>query len=357
MIDQSTQSSILVSFDAEWEIYRDVSKVVASLLEQALLDEHIQVHSITQRCKSRQSLAKKISKPDKNYQSLGDISDIAAIRVTTYFSDDVDRVSELIERTFKIDVNNSIDKRLVLDPDRFGYQSMHYVAELGDGRYTLIEYKRFFQIKFEIQVRSILQHAWAEIEHDLGYKTAGGIPRDIRRKFSRVAGLLELADAEFVGIRNELRDYASDVPQLIANQPDDVELNAVSLNTLYDGNSAAKNLDLILAEVAKANLRDDSFNDFQFIFERLNKVGISTVGSLESVAKSNSELVRRFATYWIGNNSFVSFGKGIGLFYLLYVLLWKEGNRSAILSYLAEHNIDSPSAQDGVADRILAFKG
>ena len=48
---------------------------------------------------------------------------------------------------------------------------------------------------FEIQFRTVLQHAWAEIEHDLGYKTEFGIPLDVRREFSRVAGLLEIVAA------------------------------------------------------------------------------------------------------------------------------------------------------------------
>lgn len=356
MIDQTTQSNILASFDAEWEVYRDIAKVVVSLLEQAMIDEHIQVHSITQRCKARQSLARKLSKPDKNYQVLAEVTDLAAIRVTTYFADDVDRVAKLIEQTFKIDESNSIDKRLTLDPDRFGYQSIHYVAELGEGRYKFVEYKRFAQFKFEIQIRSILQHAWAEIEHDLGYKSAGGVPREIRRRFSRVASLLELADAEFIAIREELREYASGIPQLIATQPNNVELNTVSLKSLYEIESATKNLDLMLAEIAKAKIREDAFSAFESVFGRFRQFGITTVGALEAEARSNSESVRRFATYWLNGNTYESLGHGIGLFYLLYVLLWKTGNQSTVLSYLIENNIGTVVTRNDLANKILAFK-
>jgi ppGpp synthetase/RelA/SpoT-type nucleotidyltranferase len=70
-----------------------------------------------------------------------------------------------------------------------------------------------------------LQHAWAEIEHDLGYKTALGVPRNVRRQFSRLAGLLEIADTEFASIRDRLSSYERDLPGLIEQSPDEVLLD------------------------------------------------------------------------------------------------------------------------------------
>ena len=64
-------------------------------------------------------------------------------------------------------------------------------------RMVLRENKAFEGLKCEIQIRSVLQHAWAEIEHDLGYKSELTIPKEVRRSFSRLAGLLELGDKEF----------------------------------------------------------------------------------------------------------------------------------------------------------------
>ena len=59
-------------------------------------------------------------------------------------------------------------------------------------------------VKLEIQIRSILQHAWAEIEHDLCYKNSTPLPRKIKRRMYRLAGVLELADKEFSAVKYDL---------------------------------------------------------------------------------------------------------------------------------------------------------
>jgi hypothetical protein len=65
------------------------------------------------------------------------------------------------------------------------------------------------EARYEIQARTVLEHAWAEIEHDLGYRSRDAVPDAVRRRLNRLAGLLELADQEFVAIRRELTDYAA----------------------------------------------------------------------------------------------------------------------------------------------------
>ena len=105
------------------------------------------------------------------------------MRIITYFAEEVDAVAQLIEREFTIDRKNSIDKRMALDPDQFGYLSVHYIVSLAANRSQLPEYAALSGLSAEIQIRSILQHAWAEIEHDLGYKSQTAVPRDVVRQF------------------------------------------------------------------------------------------------------------------------------------------------------------------------------
>jgi ppGpp synthetase/RelA/SpoT-type nucleotidyltranferase len=157
-----------------------------ALVISLLNESGIRPHSVTSRVKTPSSLERKILKRPMGYESLDAIHDLSGIRITTYFADEVDRVAELIIREFEIDEQNSIDKRRTLDPDRFGYLSLHFVASIKNPRDELPEYARFAGTKIEIQIRSILQHAWAEIEHDLGYKTAHAIPDSVRRQFAKV---------------------------------------------------------------------------------------------------------------------------------------------------------------------------
>jgi len=108
---------------------------------------------------------------------------------------------------FVVDNQNSVDKRKVLDADQFGYLSSHYVVKIKSSQVRRPGFERFGDCVAEIQLRSILQHAWAEIEHDLGYKNTEQLPEEIRRRLYRLAGVLELADKEFSAIKFNLNHH------------------------------------------------------------------------------------------------------------------------------------------------------
>lgn len=198
-------------FEPKMNLMQSFSLVLESLIRTLLEVEGIRIHDVTSRVKSKASIIRKLERSDKT-RELGDLTDLLGIRVITYYPDAVDAVANLIEREFEIDVENSVDKRALLDPDRFGYLSRHYVLRLNPLRSKLLEYDGYKNLKFELQIRSILQHAWAEIEHDLSYKSQVGGSAEVKRRFSRLAGLLELADSEFLGIRNEIGGVAGSPP-------------------------------------------------------------------------------------------------------------------------------------------------
>lgn len=192
----TTYHPILKEFEIKESLYRDFTKTVAKLLKQVLADEGIPTYDLHVRVKGKNNLEEKVMRPGKFYKKLEDITDLAGLRVITYYADDVDRVAKAIEKEFILDEANVIDKRRDLEPDRFGYLSLHDIVMLSPERLQLREYKKFQGMKAEIQIRSILQHTWAEIEHDLGYKSERKLPSELRRSFSRLAGLLEIADQE-----------------------------------------------------------------------------------------------------------------------------------------------------------------
>lgn len=194
-------------YDALANLLEGLKVTVDTLIPTLLEIDGIRFHSVTSRIKSKASTRQKLQRPDKK-RELGDLTDTFGVRVITYFQDEVDTVAKLIEREFIVDRENSVDKRALLNPDRFGYLSLHYVLKLNAERSTLTENRAYRDVRFELQIRSMLQHTWAEIEHDTGYKSESEVPDAVRRRFSRLAGLLELADDEFLEIRNELAKSA-----------------------------------------------------------------------------------------------------------------------------------------------------
>ena len=165
--------------------YRLLSEKTKEFLSSILRSKGIVPHSITSREKDPEKLRKKVVAEGGLYDSVSNnISDLAGVRIITYFPSDVDKIVPLIEKEFKVDRKHSVDKRLCLDPAIFGYVSVHFVVEFRSEMLKLPEYALYDKMKCEIQVRTILQHVWAEIEHDIVYKSPEDIPFRLRRRFA-----------------------------------------------------------------------------------------------------------------------------------------------------------------------------
>ncbi|XTR36652.1 GTP pyrophosphokinase [Paraclostridium tenue] len=183
-----------------------------STIEEILVAEKVPYSSVTSRKKNLQSLCNKAEKP-KYVNPVEEIQDIVGIRIVAYVESDVEKICKIIESSFDIDKENSEDKRTSLGIDKVGYRSVHYVVKIDENRSKLQEYKLFKDLCFEIQVRTLLQHTWAEIEHDRNYKFSGTLPDEIKRKFSLIAGTLELLDKQFDSIANEMDEYTKDISE------------------------------------------------------------------------------------------------------------------------------------------------
>ena len=313
---------------------RDLAPHLESLMRTLMTTERISLHYVTSRVKTKVSTLRKLQRPDKDYTGIGDLTDVLGIRIVTYFPDDVDAVAEVVRREFLIDPQNSIDKRAALDPDRFGYLSLHFVAKLNESRASLAEYRQYGDVAFEIQVRSILQHAWAEIEHDLGYKSAAAIPAEIRRRFSRLAGLLELADAEFAEIKKFLTNKDAEIEQASSN-PETVDLDAESLFIFIQRDPSLKSFDRQAGRIAGVPVEPATRSYASLQLENVERMGIHTWQELSDRLEEDREILHEFAKAWIldlyQDSDQVEFEhinsvpQGIGIYYLY---LWEiaQGN-------------------------------
>ena len=181
-------------------------------------EEDINFLSVDARAKDPASFEAKACRPHPDDPSrpkyddpLRQITDLVAARVITYLAEAVDRVCEVIEKEFEIvehtDMGADVKAR-----GGFGYASRHFLVRLPPARAELPEYDVLRGLTMEIQVRTAVQHAWAEVEHDIRYKLA--IPEERRPEFDRrfvlAAALIELADNEFTAIDEMFRSLAAE---------------------------------------------------------------------------------------------------------------------------------------------------
>ncbi len=182
-------------------VAREYVALVTSILDEA----GINYLTVTGRAKSVDSFAAKAGRTVDGVpvytDPLRDIGDQVGLRVITYVRSDVAAVAEVLGSQLRILDDRDLGQETAGE-GRFGYASRHLQVARADGRTA------------QVQVRTVLQHAWAEFEHDIRYK--GTVPeehaRDFDRRFTLAAGLLELADQEFTTIRDRLRGVTPEEP-------------------------------------------------------------------------------------------------------------------------------------------------
>jgi ppGpp synthetase/RelA/SpoT-type nucleotidyltranferase len=191
---------LLAWYQTEFAQFDAAAKAAGVALAERLRDASIEVHLVHARAKSIESLAMKLRK--KNYADpRGHTTDLIGIRVITLFQSDVDTVVELLPHYLERNDEHSSDKRDDLGASQFGYRSVHFVGPLSTLQGVILP-DAVLGFQAEIQVRSVLEHAWAEMEHELVYKRRTNYSDDTQRNIAAVAGTLELMDVLFEGFRS-----------------------------------------------------------------------------------------------------------------------------------------------------------
>ena len=217
-------------FENNIQLFESLAANVANTLKTALDKQNIMYVDVPFRAKTKESFLKKWQ--EKKYTNTESMMDMAGVRVITLVEDDLHAVEKLIRQLFLVHEEDSGDKSVGLGHDKFGYRSKHFVCDIGAKREQLIELEHFKGKRFEIQIRTALAHAWAEIEHDRGYKLEGGLPENLKRRLNLVAGLLESADNEFNRLTKDIAEYAVTTSQKVQNSELDLELTSISLKEL-----------------------------------------------------------------------------------------------------------------------------
>lgn len=297
-----------------------LGEVVNEILHKITNDSKIPIFGIEHRVKSENSLAGKLERSGDWYQSFDELTDILGARIICFFNDDVDKIGAIIEKTFEIDRKNSSDKRALIKADSFGYLSLHYTCTLpyGAGYPDSLCGKRF-----EIQIRTILQHTWAAINHDLGYKSEFGVPREYARELSRLAGLLEIADDEFIRVRDGMKEYTANIRRKIAeNCADDVAINTISLSEFILRNKRMQELLTQIAGIGGAEIQEINSDNY---IEQLAWFGIQTLGGLQNMLERNYDLAFSLAQKSLSASDLDILSTSVGLRFLCRAELLSGG--------------------------------
>lgn len=324
--------------------YELFSKKLEELIGGILSQSDIEYQSISSRVKDEKSLENKIKKKDK-YEDISEITDVCGLRIITSYADTVNKVADIISQEFVVDEENTIDKGKTLDPDRFGYLSLHYVISLDNKRIHLAEYSDFKDIKAEIQIRSISQHAWAEIEHDLGYKASIEIPKAISRDISRLAGLLEIVDKEFIEIREEINKYTEKVKKTIKNSPEETLIDSITLELYAKESPDLLSLNKELSEKLYMDYLEIN-KEYKFVLiptylSMLQNAGFKTIQEIDNVIKNKKNNIIDFScnVFEVKKRKRSNLFCEDGLYFTAFYNICKEKSIDKISMFLDKSNL------------------
>ena len=313
---------ILDEYRAKQPIFERLKVVVEEQLRRCLDENNILVSGLEARIKTEKSLSGKLELKGYKYNTLDDITDILGARIITFYSDEVDLISALVEKLFDIDWENSVDKRKMLETDRFGYLSLHYVCRIPESLYKDPAMPELNQIRFELQMRSTLQHVWANMYHDMGYKSEVEIPVEYQRNMSRLAGMLELADEQFSRIRREINDYRRNVQSLVASGNfNEVPLNGDTFRSYLELKPFHRLAEKI-ASINQAELYEDSLMLYYRVFYLL---GMKTIGDIERLKNEYKDEAFQLASLQLAGTGLDIVAYSVALQNLCIVAVLKQG--------------------------------
>jgi ppGpp synthetase/RelA/SpoT-type nucleotidyltranferase len=274
------------------------------LLQELTRDLGTFIDKIEFRAKTVESFIGKLERKSYKYQDpFKEITDFAGVRIITFYQDSVPKIVEIIRREFEIDEENSLDKFDNLEADEFGYRSVHLIVLLSKSRSELKEWKRFAGLKAEIQLRSILQHAWANMSHKFDYKVTSQAPREIRRRLFRLSALLELADEEFKALLDQSAEISKSYRSEMSKGEFNLPLNLDSLREFIH-----QRVDLRKWERFGINAGMEPFQDpesarkyfptgLEILLLTLQMVGISTIAGFERLLPGFDNITEQLQTF------------------------------------------------------------
>jgi putative GTP pyrophosphokinase len=202
-------------YDANIALLRDAEQSLRTQVLDILADQpSFATPHVVSRIKAREECIRKFQRKylprlaeAKTRGSIeSHIGDLIGIRVICLYEPDIKEISRLLSEEF--DVLDIADKsrEVEVTADTFRYKGLHLEMALSERRKSLPAYSRFASLRFEVQVRTAIQDAWSTLDHAIKYKKQ--VPHELSRRINALAALFEIADREFLAIKNQIAELA-----------------------------------------------------------------------------------------------------------------------------------------------------
>lgn len=209
-------------------LFEKLAEEVAYTLKRHVSSAGVEYSGVSHRAKSLDSFCGKAIR--KKYDSpLADITDLAGVRIVYLYERDRKAIEEIIRKHFT--VIEHVDKVAESEPHEFGYGAVHFLVKLGKNLKGA-RYDDLRDLICEIQVRTILQDAWAIVAHHLSYKRESDIPKELRRKLNALSGLFETADDQFNQLNIERETYRGELTASIETDTQAILKQKINLDNL-----------------------------------------------------------------------------------------------------------------------------
>lgn len=313
---------ILEEYREAMPVFVKMMEIVRDQLSKCIAENNIYVTAVEARVKKESSLAGKLELKGAKYASLKDITDILGARIITFYTDEVDKIAALVDRVFEVDWATSVDKRKMHELNSFGYNSLHYICRIPKSVYHDPEMPLVNDFRFELQMRTALQHVWATMDHDTGYKSGMEVPKEYLRNLNRLAGMLELADEQFSQIRTSINDYRYKVQQLVSSgRFSEVPLNGDTFRSYLQ----IKPFDKLSKRIAALNQAEIHQASSMQYLQAFRGLGFKTLGDVEKLIADYSDDAYELSAFQIAGTDLDIISSTIAVQNILVVFILENG--------------------------------
>lgn len=269
-------NKLKVEYDSQSIMAGQFSTEVVRQIEALISQKNIRLgFPIQSRVKTWSSIEEKVARIGLKLMSLSSLQDLVGLRITLTFLRDVEKVKSIIEETF--DVTKTYDTSARLSSNQFGYSSIHMLIKCPKSWESVPSLSHLVSFQAEVQIRTLAQHIWAEVSHQLQYKNEENVPHEVLRSISRSSALLETVDLEFERVLDGREEYKSEIKRA---------------HTLNDMPINSDNLDVLFEELMPVENRQDG-DRYSYLINDCKQLGIAKIFELRTIIETHKDAMLR----------------------------------------------------------------